>query len=600
MPHKSFAVGAKLIAVLSAGVLMTSMGLAPANAAKAEVPDTAALAGDLSEQEIVWESADKCEYGEEQLNERYRPENLQCATIKVPKDWKDAKNGETWDVRISLAKNVDFTSPNYKGTIFSNPGGPGGEGLVYAAATQERTPELNSSYNYVGFDPRGVGQSSRVDCAVPSKEPADKAKACSENPDIRTINTEQTAYDMDFVRSLLGAPKLSYIGYSYGTWLGSWYSKIFGDTYGDKFLLDSATDVTQKSLQLTWDMQPVARDRQFNERMTAWIARHDDTYKMGTDPEAIGADITNALAEADEVRNTFWGLTAGSSFSTNSNYPLVPEVYKVMSDPDTEFGALLGIIVGINPWTPAAEKLKSRVDPKYHSMIDRSINGAMTKVQENLRSGLKLDVFEVIRCNDGQWNQDIDYWEEANKKSDAENPLSAAMTNGAKVPVCAYWKAPTQMPVADPANYPDTIVVQGELDSQTAWETGRTSGVKLPNTSFIAVDNEGSHGLFPYGVDAVDRPIIDFFLTGKQPKDISVSQAAPLPMEEFTFKYGKKIDKSANLVGDDPVDIWQRASGFSSSQPAVDEESRILDEDLIVKEQVDRLLENKEFDKYRR
>ncbi len=58
----------------------------------------------------------------------YNAPNVSCATVVVPRDWHHADNGKTWNIRISHAKNIDVTNPRYQGTIFTNPGGPGGEG----------------------------------------------------------------------------------------------------------------------------------------------------------------------------------------------------------------------------------------------------------------------------------------------------------------------------------------------------------------------------------------------------------------------------------------------------------------------------------------
>ena len=203
-----------------------------------------------------------------------------------------------------------------------NPGGPGGEGLPWGSAMQQRTPDLNPYYNYIGFDPRGVGQSSHASCTwqYPTDDPDPWAsakaagKACASNEDVKTISTEQTTYDMDFIRVLLGAPKLSYIGYSYGTWLGAWYEKVFGAKYGDKFVLDSSTNVTDPTLQATWDLQGIARDRQFQYHLMDWIARHNDEYKLGTDPAAIYRTYMRESGKMDPGLLSFiWAILGGAS-----------------------------------------------------------------------------------------------------------------------------------------------------------------------------------------------------------------------------------------------------------------------------------------------
>ena len=78
---------------------------------------------------------------------------------------------------------------------------------------------------------------------------------------------------------------------------------------------------------------------------------------------------------------------------------------------------------------------------------------------------------------------------------------------------------------------PNTVIVQSELDAATPYEGGHRAAGVLRNTSLISVDNEGTHGLFPYRTECVDAPIRDYFLTGAQPAEKSLCDAVPLPLE---------------------------------------------------------------------
>ncbi|MDN5727857.1 MAG: hypothetical protein L0G99_18290, partial [Propionibacteriales bacterium] len=135
-------------ALLASGAMLLATSSSADAAAK--VPNTKKLAGQLAKQKVTWEA---CDFGDPAYNERCNKPNVKCATVKVPRDWKNPDNGKTWDIRISQAKNRDVSDGNYKGTIFANPGGPGGEGLVWGPAMESYTPDLNPYYNYVGVDP---------------------------------------------------------------------------------------------------------------------------------------------------------------------------------------------------------------------------------------------------------------------------------------------------------------------------------------------------------------------------------------------------------------------------------------------------------------
>lgn len=566
-------VSTRVIALSSAAAVLSSLGLSsvavPSASAADSTPNTSKLAGALAKQKLTWE---KCDYKDADLNSRFGDvPNVQCATVKVPRDWHDAKNGKTWDIRISKATNIDVKNPRYEGTMFVNPGGPGGSGLPWAAAMQQRTPDLNPYYNYIGFDPRGVGQSSTAPCTFTytedEKDPNAKSRAlgetCSKNADVRTINTEQTAYDMDFIRHLVGAPKLSYTGYSYGTWLGAWYSNIFGKN-ADRMLLDSSTDVTLPTLQKTWDAQPIARDRQFDKHMINWIARHDATYKLGTDPYKIRERYFEATKNVDPLGILIvWALFGGAAaFSNNADYPAAGEVVALL------------IEVGESPEQPAAatpaqfaQNVIKQAQQRSKARSASTSSQAMTKLQPLLkldrtaanRSATKAapaattetttEAFDYIRCNDGQWTQGEKYWDNSNAKQAKKAPLSAQWGMFDSAPACAFWRTSNMMPVANAATYPKTFVVQGELDSQTAWETGLATATKLPNTKAIFIDNEGSHGHFPYGTECVDRPLYDFFLTGKQKgQKTKTCQALPLPTEDTVYESWGKLNNKGKHV----------------------------------------------------
>ena len=553
----------------------TVAAFAPAAESKAatKTPNVKKLAGELAQQDLAWET---CDFGDPAYNDRFNLPNVSCATVTVPRDWHDPDNGKTWDIRISQAKNIDVDNPRYQGTVLVNPGGPGGEGLVWGPAMQEFTPDMNPYYNYVGFDPRGVGQSSHAKCEYsydpnsddPYAEVKAAGEACSGNADVKTINTEQTTYDMDFIRYLLGAPKLSYVGYSYGTWLGAWYENLFGAKYGDKFLLDSSIDSTQATLQGTWDLQPLARDRQFKEHMMNWIARHDADYALGEDPDEIYQRYLDATGKLDQFTILLaWALLGGvGAFGNNADYPVAALVVSLLIEIGEEDGTaqtksadqspaaaadqLLARGEKVAPKTErssirqARQKIAPLLDLPTKQQSQRSARAKSTKAAE---TGVLDDPFEMIRCNDGQWTQGSAYWERHNVKQAKKAPLSNSW-GLLDVPVCAYWRTNNMMPVAGDS-FPNTILVQGEMDSQTGWEGGYTAGTQLPNTSLIAIDNEGSHGHFPYGTEAVDRPILNYFLKGKQPADIKVTEAKPLPDDQQTYETWKKLNKKAKHKG---------------------------------------------------
>jgi pimeloyl-ACP methyl ester carboxylesterase len=186
--------------------------------------------------------------------------NFQCATLKVPIDYTDASLGE-FDIAV-----IRYRDPNQHdriGSLVINPGGPGVSGIEYALnAEYILNPDVLERYDIVGFDPRGIGQSTPIHClsnaeqdALFANDPkpdndAEYAQTlsdtqsfvdkCLENTaNLEHFSTEAAAHDMELLREALGEAKLNYMGFSYGTYLGTLYAEQFPNNVG-RFVLDGA------------------------------------------------------------------------------------------------------------------------------------------------------------------------------------------------------------------------------------------------------------------------------------------------------------------------------------------------------------------------
>lgn len=248
-PLAALALSATLIATLSA------CGLRPApngTGASSKPADTAGIAADLLPyytQAVDWEV---CDGGE-------------CASIEVPLDWDNPSDGA---IQIALMRKPS-TSGAPIASLLMNPGGPGasGVGLVQDSGDIVTSRKLRQNFDLIGFDPRGVGQSTSVICfdaaqmdehlfSIPEnprgseaweEEEAAKnqefAEACDENSGgiLEFITTENSARDMDIIRGVLGDEEMYYLGFSYGTSLGANYAELYPERVG-RMVLDGATD----------------------------------------------------------------------------------------------------------------------------------------------------------------------------------------------------------------------------------------------------------------------------------------------------------------------------------------------------------------------
>jgi pimeloyl-ACP methyl ester carboxylesterase len=190
-------------------------------------------------------------------------DDLRCAQIEVPLDYA---HPEANSISLALLK-VPAEDPDQRvGSLVVNPGGPGGSGIEYAArADLAFGAELRRVYDIVGFDPRGVGESTPVDCVADPEldtfvasdpdpdTPAEReatarmlaelGQGCVEHSgDLAAhVSTEEVARDLDIIRAVLGDRTLSYFGASYGTFLGATYADLFPERVG-RMVLDGALD----------------------------------------------------------------------------------------------------------------------------------------------------------------------------------------------------------------------------------------------------------------------------------------------------------------------------------------------------------------------
>jgi len=200
---------------------------------------------------------------------------LQCTTATAPLDWAQPA-GDT--IELALIRQP-ATGGHPRGSLLVNPGGPGGSGVDFIRDSIDfaTSDTLQREFDVVGFDPRGVGASTPIDCTsddagldafiygiVPGERGSDAWIAASEQKNrafgqgclehtgalLEHVDTVSAARDLDLLRAVLGDATLDYLGYSYGTYLGARYAELFPGKTG-RLVLDGAIDPSATEFDVT-------------------------------------------------------------------------------------------------------------------------------------------------------------------------------------------------------------------------------------------------------------------------------------------------------------------------------------------------------------
>ncbi|MGW7789375.1 alpha/beta hydrolase [Streptomyces tricolor] len=301
------AAAALLVSACSAGNSTTSAGGA-VEAALAELPrSTPSALTSYYGQRLRWRDCGA--------------PGFQCATMKAPLDYDDPAAG---DVRLAVARKKATGKGKPLGSLMVNPGGPGGSAVGYLQqyAGVGYPERVRARYDMVAMDPRGVARSEPVECL--SGRQMDAYTQTDQTPDdekerdalvaadrkfaegcgtrsarlLRHVSTVEAARDMDILRAVLGDRKLTYVGASYGTFLGATYAGLFPRRVG-RMVLDGAMDPSLDARRLNLD-QTAGFETAF-QAFAKDCVRHADCPLggRGTTPARVGDRLQAFFRKVD-------------------------------------------------------------------------------------------------------------------------------------------------------------------------------------------------------------------------------------------------------------------------------------------------------------
>ncbi|MYS08069.1 alpha/beta fold hydrolase [Streptomyces sp. SID6041] len=438
------------------------------------------------------------------------PANYQCATLKVPLDYS-RPGGRKLDVAVSRIK---ATNPQKRhGVLLLNPGGPGGPGLDMPLWLGPELPTaVKERYDLIGFDPRGVGQSSPLGCGLNDEElnwqrpykaatfdkdvrwartVADKCRARNGDA-LAHFTTRNTARDMDVVRAVLGEKKISYLGYSYGTYLGAVYTQMF-PRRTDRFVLDSAVD-PQRVWRGMIQVWAEGAEPAFT-RWTKWTAARHATYGLGDTPAQVSRTFWDLVARADrepiEIQGTLLtgdDIRAGRAvfFDVQGAAEAVAELKKAAEG------------------TPPAAPSRRAEAPRH---VPPSFGRAVPSDNSDV-------VFWAVACADTRaWPRDPEQYRRDAIRDKARYPLYGDFASNIKP--CAFWKNGAE-PATTVNNTVGALILQNEWDSQTPLVSGQGLRRTMKGARMVTVLGGQGHGV--YGAKScADKTATAYLTTGRLP-----------------------------------------------------------------------------------
>ena len=420
--------------------------------------------------------------------------NLTCATVLAPLDYDDPDGTA---VTLALARRR-ATARDRLGTLFVNPGGPGGSGRGYAAGFDAHGLER---YDVVGWDPRGVGGSTPVVCFgasdldryfsvdVSPDDAAEKRTLTAETyafgasclarsgPLLSNISTTSTARDLDLLRGLVGDERLNYFGASYGTHIGALYAQLFPERVGH-LVLDGAVNISGAEVSQVQGFERAL------DHFAAWAAA-GARHPLGTSKAEV----------LHRVQALLTGLDA---------HPLRVDD-RLLSQQQGVQG-VLDPLYGRDDWPVLLRALGRASTGDGRDLLALADAGNFRS--SNGTYGQIAYAFPAIRCQDSR-AASVSSAERSAKREAAKAPLLGRLVGPDLV--CPLWPvapAPRE-PRITAAGAAPIVVVGTTGDPATPYENAVGMAHQLRSGVLVTLEGEGHTG---YGQSRCVRDLVDAYL----------------------------------------------------------------------------------------
>jgi pimeloyl-ACP methyl ester carboxylesterase len=440
--------------------------------------------------------------------------SFQCTTFAVPLDY-GAPDGPT--IELALIR-LPAREPSRRiGSLLMNPGGPGASAVEFVRAfAGSLDSDLRDHFDVVGVDPRGSGQSARVDCRFDmssyyaldfSPDSADERSAlidgvqrfvdacvAAEGQKLRHVGTDDTVRDLERVRAALGDEKLTYLGFSYGTYIGAKYAAAYPGRVR-ALVLDGAVDPSLDAKEM--QVEQSAGFERVLDGFLRWCARNRQcAFRRGGSTERA-FDALRRRVDRD-------GL-------------VVPRTQppRLLSPTEFELGLAAILYEGVAGYADLGDALDA-ADRGDGRAIAALSDGYTNRTDEGTYRGIE-QAFLAISCADGP---PVGSLAEV-RRIEAAAALVAPRTGPGIVNnsiACALW--PFTGPEAAPIRAPDAppiLVVGTRRDPATPFAWAKSLSRQLESAVLISAPG-AQHTAFGLGIDCVDDTVVRYLVDLEAPR----------------------------------------------------------------------------------
>ncbi|GAA1983368.1 alpha/beta hydrolase [Terrabacter lapilli] len=517
----------RLITVVAAAALSvgTAFVSGPAQSASGSTPRTAEPAASAADSAPAPYVPPPISWGAcaDQTLIRY---GAQCGMLTVPLDYAHPR-GTLIHLAVSRLRHTTPQSA-YQGVMLVNPGGPGGSGLSLAVLQGFVPQNAGKAYDWIGFDPRGVGSSvPALSCDgryttydrpyyVPVTAQIENAwltrtrgyaKACATagGPLLDHVKTTDTVRDMESIRIALGQKKINFYGFSYGTYLGQVYATMHPDRVR-RFVLDSNVDPRRVWYQANLD-QDYAFDRNIGIYFD-WVAKHDDVYGLGNDGRTVERTyyrILNQLRAHPQA-----GGTIG---------------------PDEWNDVFVSAAYYVYGWTDIAKAFSAAVNHGDYRGI-KSLWDRANPQGPGTDNGYAM--YLATECTDAPWPHSWSVWQRDNWRAYDKAPFLTWSNAWFNAP-CRTWSGKAaQEPVQVSGRHaPPILLIDETYDAATPYSGSLEVRSLFPRSVLVEGVGGTTHAGSLSGVACTDNTIAAYLATGalpeRRPGRRSDKQCDPVP-----------------------------------------------------------------------